>query len=312
VNEFVQHLLLWKIFVRLLCSQLQLATLNFKLEETERRRSRHAQHRLIGARRHDMPTRCVLVLAGFFPLVAAFSTCVPCSRFGIAPLRFHSRATPLLFMSADDDGEKELERVTLPKSLKTPQVQLQREKLLSNLARRSALGALSISSIVGYIKIYGESEESLRLYDQLDAALRKATGRPLAGVTQERVRAPLDPSFTVLVADAIEHVAVQEESLLDADELAAQEAVIAAKAARLFSDSDTSDIANAIQSGDWRGLYSSPEISSVNLALYARLRTLEGYLLSPASRKRFSSAVGARILHLLRARFMRMHAIARA
>ena len=198
--------------------------------------------------------------------------------------------------------EDDLERVVLKTSAPGPQAeQVQWEKRVLEATRRSALGALSLSTLVGYVKIYGESEESLRLYDSIDAALRRATGRPLAGVTQERVRAALDPSFAALVADAIEHVATVQLQLVDGAALRSEETAIAAKAVRLFPVADPASVSQAIEGGGWSALqHTSPSTS--NLALYSRLRALEARLPSPKSRKEFSSAVGARILQQLRAR----------
>jgi hypothetical protein len=216
-------------------------------------------------------------------------------------------------MTADGDGGAgdDLERVDVktlaPRRLGgtsgPPSEQVELERRVFEVTRRSALFALSLSTLVGYVKIYGESEESLRLYDSIDAALRRATGRPLAGVTQERVRAPLDASFAQLVAGAIEYVATGLQ-IVDATSLHREELAIAAKAVRLFpvADSETDvSVSQAIQGGDWSAIqHSSPSTS--NLALYSRLRALEARLPSPKSRKEFSSAVGARILQQLRAR----------
>jgi len=48
---------------------------------------------------------------------------------------------------------------------------------MKQVTRRSALGILSVSTLVAYVKIYGESEESLRLYDKFDDTVRRITGR---------------------------------------------------------------------------------------------------------------------------------------
>jgi len=48
---------------------------------------------------------------------------------------------------------------------------------LNQVTRRSALGILSVSTLVAYVKIFGESEESLRIYDKFDDTVRRITGR---------------------------------------------------------------------------------------------------------------------------------------
>jgi hypothetical protein len=52
------------------------------------------------------------------------------------------------------------------------------EKLLLAVSRRALLGLLPMAAGGAWLKIYGESETSLALYDELDAAFRKATNRP--------------------------------------------------------------------------------------------------------------------------------------
>jgi len=203
-----------------------------------------------------------------------FTVCPAVSRAGVR-------------MAADRHGDggvgDDLERVELktlaPRRLGgtsgPPSEQVELERRVFEVTRRTSLGLLSLSTLVGYVKIYGESEESLRLYDSIDAALRRATGRPLAGVTQERVRAPLDASFAQLVAGAIEHVATAELQLIDAASLHTEELAITAKAVRLFPVADPASVSQAIRGGDWSALqHSSPSTS--NLALYSRLRALEG------------------------------------
>jgi len=251
---------------------------------------------------------CPIQIAAFVPGAGS-----PCHRRSLAPRSNFFTLRAGMRMTADGDGGAgdDLERVDVktlaPRRLGgtsgPPSEQVELERRVFEVTRRSALFALSLSTLVGYVKIYGESEESLRLYDSIDAALRRATGRPLAGITQERVRAPLDASFAQLVAGAIEYVATGLQ-IVDATSLHREELAIAAKAVRLFpvADSETDvSVSQAIQGGDWSAIqHSSPSTS--NLALYSRLRALEARLPSPKSRKEFSSAVGARILQQLRAR----------
>ena len=249
---------------------------------------------------------CPIQIAAFVPGAGS-----PCHRRSLAPRSNFFTLRAGMRMTADGDGGAgdDLERVDVktlaPRRLGgtsgPPSEQVELERRVFEVTRRSALFALSLSTLVGYVKIYGESEESLRLYDSIDAALRRATGRPLAGITQERVRAPLDASFAQLVAGAIEYVATAELHLVDAASLHREELAIAAKAVRLFPVADPESVSQAIQGGDWSDIqHSSPSTS--NLALYSRLRALEVRLPSPKSRKEFSSAVGARILQQLRAR----------
>ena len=45
------------------------------------------------------------------------------------------------------------------------------------VTRRSYLTVSLLSATVAFVKIFGESEQSLRLYDQWDAFVRRVTGR---------------------------------------------------------------------------------------------------------------------------------------
>ena len=229
---------------------------------------------------------CPIQTAAFVP--GAGNPChrrspVPRSNYFTFCPAVRRRAGVRMKEEGDGGAGDDLERVDLknlaPRRLGgtsgPPSEQVDLERRVFEVTRRSALFLLSLSTVVGYVKIYGETEESLRLYDSIDAALRRATGRPLAGVTQERVRAPLDASFAQLVAEAIEHVATAELQLVDAASLHREELAIAAKAVRLFPVADPASVSKAIQGGDWSALqHSSPSTS--NLALYSRLRALQG------------------------------------
>jgi hypothetical protein len=235
--------------------------------------------------------------------------------------------------------EAEPPRVKLASPL-TEEVRAARakEQQVLEVARRVFLGASLVSALLNYLRIYGQSEQLLRFYDQADDLLRQALGRPVAGSRGKgQARRPLDAAFVRLTADAIEHVAVTEQRITSPDVLHANEQALALRAASFFGAAaaggggvaagiQKSTLAETMAAAGFEALYE--EEDTANLALYARLRVLEDLLTSPgvfrrrgeiihhsthvkhaialtqdthtASRKSFSAAVGRRVLLLLR------------